>query len=103
MLVDDNASPHRRLSPLHESTPRVSTVSSSDEEELLHSPTSPSISLFSEDKSVDVTSDVVPSTPSMSGMKPFVILNFCKHFVFQKTILLYSFLMAVHHHGLASD
>eukprot|EP00731_Ephydatia_muelleri_P005134 Em0002g1310a len=66
MLVDDNASPHRRLSPLHESTPRVSTVSSSDEEELLHSPTSPSISLFSEDKSVDVTSDVVPSTPSMS-------------------------------------
>eukprot|EP00731_Ephydatia_muelleri_P006970 Em0003g1218a len=66
MVVDDNASPHRRLSPLHESTPRVSTVSSSDEEELLHSPTSPSISLFSEDKSIDVTSDFVPSTPSMS-------------------------------------
>ena len=80
MLVDDNASPHRRLSPLHESTPRVSTVSSSDEEELLHSPTSPSISLFSEDKSVDITSNVVPNTPSMSGMKPFVILNFFKLF-----------------------
>ena len=80
MLVDDSAaSPNIRGDlPLYKSTPRGSAVSTSDEDELHHSPTSPSLSLFCED---NVTSDVFPNSPSMpAGMKRLPL--FCINIIF---------------------
>ena len=56
-------------------------MSTSDEDELHHSPTSPSLSLFCEDNSVNVTSDVFPNSPSMpAGMKRLPL--FCINIIF---------------------